>query len=224
MKIWRMLLLLLGVVGVAAGCGAEDRREQAVQAPAEKAAPILAEKIATISQAEIAVASSGASFAPVAAVLVPHCAPCHSPNGRMGPPPEGFIATSYTTLLESGERAWIVPGQPLASELYRRIKGYSLPRMPFDGPPFLSDAEVELVGEWIAAGAPDDSGRPAPLPVGARVRLGGTLSDPWHLDGLPLTVGPETRIDGTMTPGQRLEVRGRIGADGTIAVERVRGR
>lgn len=222
MKIWPMLLLL-GVVGVAGGCGAEDRGEKAVQAPAEEAAPTPVE-IAAVSQAEVAVAPGGASFAPVAAVLVPRCSPCHSPNGRMGPPPEGFVATGYDTLLESGERAWIVPGQPLASELYRRIKGYSLPQMPFGGPPYLSDAEVELVGEWIAAGAPDDQGQPAPLPVGARVRLGGTLSEPWILDGLPLTVGPETRIDGTMTPGQRLEVRGRIAADGTIAAERIRGR
>lgn len=177
----------------------------------------------SVAPAGYASSESGA-FTPVAAVLVPRCSPCHSPNGIMDRPPEGFVATSYATLLESSERAWIVPGHPLASELYRRIQGHSLPRMPFNGPPYLTESEIDLIGDWIAAGAPDDNGRPAPLPVGARVRLGGTLGERWQLDGLNLEVAPGARIEEPLPPGQRVEVRGRVGTDGVIAVERIRGR
>ncbi|WP_305042525.1 c-type cytochrome domain-containing protein [Geoalkalibacter sp.] len=163
-------------------------------------------------------------FSRVAAVLVPRCATCHSPNGRMGPAPEGFVATSHASLLDARERAWIVPGDPRASELVRRIRGQSLPRMPFDGPPYLSAADIELIEEWIAAGAPNDQGQPAPLPVGARVRLGGTLSGHWQLDGLPLKVAAGTRIRENLRVGQRVEVRGWVESDGTIGVERIRAR
>ena len=229
MKIWLVLLLLVGVSGAAGGCGAQDGEEQAVSGPPAVAVPGEA-AVAPEAAAPVppAISASGPksdpAFAPVAAVLVPRCSSCHSPDGRMGPPPEGFVATGYATLLENTERAWIVPGQPLASEVYRRIQGYSLPRMPFDGPPFLTEEQITLVGEWISAGAPDDQGRPAPLPVGARVRLGGTLSAPWELDGLPLAAAPGARIEGEMVPGQRVEVRGRLGPEGEITVERIRGR
>lgn len=163
-------------------------------------------------------------FSPVAAILVPRCATCHSPNGRMGPAPEGFVATSYENLLDARERAWIVPGHPLASELARRIRGQSLPRMPFDGPPYLGEGDIEIIENWIAAGAPNDQGRTAPLPVGARVRLGGTLSGRWQLDGLPLRVAPGTRIRENLSLGQRVEVRGWVESDGAIAAERIRSR
>jgi hypothetical protein len=42
--------------------------------------------------------------------------------------------------------------------------------MSFDGPPYLSDDEIRLIGDWIAAGAPDDAGSWAPVPAGAGVR------------------------------------------------------
>jgi len=96
--------------------------------------------------------------------------------------------------------------------------------MPFDGPPYLSEADIELIEEWIAAGAPNDQGQPAPLPVGARVRLGGTLSGHWQLDGLPLKVAAGTRIRENLRVGQRVEVRGWVESDGTIGVERIRAR
>jgi hypothetical protein len=47
----------------------------------------------------------------------------------------------------------IIPGNPDKSELVRRIKGISKPRMPKDGPPWLSAKEIALVEGWIAADA-----------------------------------------------------------------------
>lgn len=158
------------------------------------------------------------------ALLVQRCAVCHSPQGKMGPAPEGFIATSYSSLLDARERAWIVPGQPLASEVVRRIQGLSLPRMPFDGPPYLDDAEISVIETWIAAGATDSDGRIAPLPAGARVRLGGTLTGQWLLDGLPLHVDTQSRIRESFRPGQRVQVRGWVDSAGNIRVDRIRSR
>lgn len=158
------------------------------------------------------------------ALLVQRCAVCHSPQGKMGPAPEGFIATSYANLLDARERAWIVPGRPLASEVLRRIQGLSLPRMPFDGPPYLNDTEISVIEDWIAAGAPNSEGLNASLPIGARVRLGGTLTGQWLLDGLPLHVDTQSRIRETFRPGQRVQVRGWVDSAGNIRVDRIRAR
>lgn len=57
----------------------------------------------------------------------------------------------------------------------RRIRGSARPRMPLDGPPYLSEAEVALISRWIDAGA-------------------------------------------------YVEVRGRVGDDGAVIVERIRPR
>lgn len=81
-----------------------------------------------------------------------------------------------------------------------------------------------MVEKWIAAGARDDAGEPAPVPVGARVRLGGVLSDLWAVDGQPFVFDGATRFDAPLRPGQRVEVRGHISADGVIRATRVRGR
>ena len=47
----------------------------------------------------------------------------------------------------------IVPFDSAGSELVKRIRGISLPRMPFDGPPFLSEEEISIIEVWIDAGA-----------------------------------------------------------------------
>jgi hypothetical protein len=47
----------------------------------------------------------------------------------------------------------IVPGSPDKSELVRRLKGISKPRMPKDGPPWLSEMQITVIEKWIAAGA-----------------------------------------------------------------------
>ena len=142
----------------------------------------------------------------------------------MGPAPEGLRLTSYGQTLASGERARVVPGHPAASELVRRIRGQAQPRMPFDGPPYLSEAEIGLIEDWIAQGARNAEGTPAPVPRGARVRLHGTLSDSWRLDGLPLEVSRRTRLDKKPGPGDYVEVRGRLDADGRVVAERIRRR
>ncbi|RMF58205.1 MAG: hypothetical protein D6748_09440, partial [Calditrichaeota bacterium] len=111
-----------------------------------------------------------------------------------------------------------------ASELVRRIKGLAHPRMPFDGPPYLSDSEIRLIEKWVQQGARDSSGTPAPLPVNARIRLHGTLSGKWILDGLPLKVNSSTRLKKSPQPGDYVRVRGIILPDGSIQAVRIRRR
>jgi mono/diheme cytochrome c family protein len=163
------------------------------------------------------------TYADVQPILGARCAKCHTESGQMGPAPEGLLLNNYANTLAAGERARIVPGRPAASELVRRIRGQSLPRMPFDGPPYLSDAEIRLIERWIEHGARDPEGKPAPVPVGARVRLGGTLVAPAQLDDLRFTQGGRVRARDAAVGG-RAELRGTVAPDGSIVAERLRGR
>lgn len=160
----------------------------------------------------------------VAPIFASRCVKCHSTYGLMGSAPEGLLLNSYSTILDRHERVRVVPGASGASELVRRIRGQSQPQMPYDGPPFLSDEEVQLIVDWIDQGARDTNGQPAPSPVGARVRLQGVLGEGWTLDSLQLVVGPDTRIDKSPSVGDFVEVRGRWGQDGRLLVERIRRR
>lgn len=187
---------------------------QTVAAP-EPVQPTVAERLAS---------SEPVTYTSVAPIFATRCAKCHTDDGLMGPPPEGFRLTSHAATVAIDDRVRVVPGHPDASELMRRIRGQALPRMPFDGPPYLSADEIALIDRWIAEGARDSEGRLAALPVGAKIRLDGRLTGRWDLDGLPLTVSRSTRIDKSPGVGDYVEVRGRVGADGEVFVERLRRR
>lgn len=158
----------------------------------------------------------------VAPLLATRCAQCHTDNGAMGPPPEGYRLTSYEATLSTADRVRVVPGQPAASELLRRVQGHSRPRMPYNGPPWLSADDTQLIADWIAQGARNAQGQPAPVPVGARVRLGGTLDSQGRLDGLPLHMAPGARLDKMPRAGEAAQLRGRVGEGGRVEVERGR--
>ncbi|MET0167085.1 MAG: c-type cytochrome domain-containing protein [Vicinamibacterales bacterium] len=160
----------------------------------------------------------------VAPIFATRCAKCHTDKGVMGAAPEGYRLTSHESTLSTVDRARVVPGKPDASELVRRIRGQALPRMPFDGSPYLSSDEIRLIEDWVAQGARDADGKVAPNPTGAAVRLHGTLGSGWQLDGLDLAVGGRTRIDKSPKPGDYVEVRGRLDEAANVKVERLRRR
>ncbi|MBT9556121.1 MAG: hypothetical protein IV100_08840 [Myxococcales bacterium] len=99
-------------------------------------------------------------------VIMPKCVPCHDPNsgaggssaGNIGFQVGGLDLTTRDAALAGGVNsagALVTPGQPCDSLLYQKT-GRSPPvgvRMPFDGPPFLTDEERGLVADWIAEGA-----------------------------------------------------------------------
>lgn len=158
----------------------------------------------------------------VKAIFASRCTKCHAEAGLMGGPPEGYRLDGYDHIVgEYDDYARVVPGNPSGSLLVRIIKGQSRPRMPFDGPPYLSDDEIRVIGDWVAQGAPDDNGRPAPMPVGARVRLEGRLTAYWRLDDLALVVNGRTRVDESPRVGSRVEVRGEVLPNGQILATRI---
>ncbi|MSO70189.1 MAG: hypothetical protein EXQ98_07955, partial [Alphaproteobacteria bacterium] len=159
----------------------------------------------------------------VAPIFARQCVKCHNQKGLMGPPPEGYQLDSYAHVLSRDDRVRVVPGSPDASELVRRIRGQARPRMPFDGPPFLTEDEIQLIERWIAEGARDSTGKKAPIPVGAHVRLEGTLTAHWQLDGYPLVVQRNARVRDA-SPGSYVRVRGRIDDQGQVIVNRIDGK
>lgn len=164
------------------------------------------------------------TFLHVAPIFAVRCAKCHTDNGVMGAAPEGYRLTSHEAALTTADRVRVVPRNPNASELVRRIRGQARPRMPLDGPPYLTGEEIRLIEDWIAQGARSVDGTTAAMPPGAAVRLHGTLGSRWQLDELPLVVGARTRIDKSPGPGDYVEVRGRLGEGGVVEVERLRRR
>lgn len=162
------------------------------------------------------------TYADVQPILGARCARCHTDNGSMGAPPEGYRLNNYVNTVASADRARIVPGQPEASELLRRIRGLSQPRMPFDGPPWLDEAQTRLIEAWIAAGARDADGKPMAVPVGARVRLRGVLTAPDAVDGARFAGRP--RQDRRVDVGSAVELEARVGSDGRLVGERLRRR
>ncbi len=165
------------------------------------------------------------NYSDVAPILLGSCVMCHVPNGMMGDPPEGYRLDSYETTVSRVDRLRVVPGNALASELFRRIKGHALPRMPFNGPPYLNDEEIQRIGQWIDDGARDASGKPATIMTAAQVRLHGRLTQQWVLDGLELTVHSGTRFKNSPEVGSYVRIDGRVSADGrTIIADRIRKR
>ena len=164
------------------------------------------------------------TFAQVAPILARRCAKCHAEGGLMGGPPEGYRLNSYSAAVASADRARILPGNPDGSELVRRIRGQAIPRMPFDGPPYLNAEEIRLIEAWVVDGARSTAGEVAPIPIGARVRLHGVLSGRWRLDDLPLNVATDTRIDENLRVGDQVRIRGTVRPDGSIQIQRIRSR
>lgn len=186
--------------------------------------PGSAERSTEVDSSPAVSPGSTVNYAHVEKLLVRRCVKCHSPSGLMGGPPEGYLLTSYAATLSHEDRARVVPGSADSSELVRRIRGQARPRMPYDGPPFLDDAEIALIVAWINQGARDAQGKPASLPTGAKVRLHGRLEANWRLDSLPLKVNAATRLEHSPRTGDYVQVRGRLASGGALIIERIRPR
>lgn len=163
-------------------------------------------------------------YGQVAPIFDARCVKCHAAKGQLGPPPEGIRMDSYEMVIKGGERPIVVPGLPGASPLVRSVLGQSRPRMPMDGPPYLDAPETDLISLWVKEGARSDSDAVAPLPVGARIRLGGTLTDRWSLDGTAFTVDGKTRIRKKPVIGAYVQVRAVLTESGGIHATEIRTR
>jgi hypothetical protein len=81
------------------------------------------------------------------------CLSCHNDSKKSG----GLSAATYETLMKGGSKGRVInPGNPSASDLFRRVNlapGRS-DFMPKDGKTPLDKNEVAAIGWWIAQGAP----------------------------------------------------------------------
>jgi len=90
-------------------------------------------------------------WAEVSAIFKVHCVMCHSAVAGAS---KGLRLDDYDAALIGSERgAVLMPGNAAESELVRRLRGQSVPRMPFLSRP-LPDDQIALIESWIAAGLP----------------------------------------------------------------------
>jgi Ethylbenzene dehydrogenase/Planctomycete cytochrome C len=93
---------------------------------------------------------SGVSFATqVLPIFMMHCAGCHPPFASLN-------LQSYSGVLAGGSSGpAVIPGNPAGSLLIRRVLGQIPPQMPLGSAP-LSPQNIQLISDWIAAGAPNN--------------------------------------------------------------------
>ncbi len=96
-------------------------------------------------------------------IFTPTCAAigCHDPLGRQSQ----MVLTAgqaYANIVNAGsvempQLRRVQPGDHTNSYLYRKITGVGITgdRMP-QGGPYLNDAQIKLVRDWIRRGAPND--------------------------------------------------------------------
>lgn len=84
-------------------------------------------------------------------IFTKYCINCHSSYVAA----LGLRLDSYNAALAGSVRgAVLLPGNPANSEVVRRLRGESVPRMPFLGYPLKQD-EIELIERWIDGGLLD---------------------------------------------------------------------
>ena len=88
----------------------------------------------------------------VFAIFSERCVMCHS---EVAGASKGLRLDSYEATITGSEKGPVlVPGNPEGSELIKRLRGDSLPRMPFLSRP-LPEEQLHLIETWIRAGVPN---------------------------------------------------------------------
>jgi hypothetical protein len=93
------------------------------------------------------------------------CTSCHSDTGRT---PSGGLnlnhAVAYEQLVnrpvnEKAGATRVIPNDSASSYLLQKLMGAATitgRRMPFNGPPYLSDGQIQIIQRWIDTGAPNN--------------------------------------------------------------------
>lgn len=99
-----------------------------------------------------ALAESTTSFSEdVAPLFQAKCQACHNSQTALG----GWDSTTYESATTTGtSRNVVVPGDVLNSVLAQRVSGTQGAVMPPSGK--MSDADIQIILDWIAAGAPEN--------------------------------------------------------------------
>ena len=92
------------------------------------------------------------------------CTQCHNAVGSRFNGLDLTSAVAYTNLVNASSREKpstmrVVPGNPDNSYLVQKLEGRSGIvglRMPFSGPPYLTDGQITVIKRWIEIGAPNN--------------------------------------------------------------------
>jgi mono/diheme cytochrome c family protein len=88
----------------------------------------------------------------VSMIFAERCVMCHSAVAGAS---KGLRLDNYAASLAGGKNgAVLVPGNIAGSELIRRLRGQSTPRMPFLSRPLPED-QIAIIERWIEAGLPE---------------------------------------------------------------------
>jgi hypothetical protein len=146
----RHYIRLLTITALAAGAGACDEKLSNIAGPTPNLEPTFSSIQANIFEATD---SSGRTA----------CVNCHTNVGRI---PAGQLNllhdAAYDQLVNraSSEQTnlnRVTPNNPDASYLVRKLEGsagITGVRMPQNGPPFLTQGQIDIVRRWIELGAP----------------------------------------------------------------------
>lgn len=146
----RMVLLAAACTGFAA-C---DEKLSTLAGPTPNLEPTFASIQRDIFEATDSAGGAGTRAA---------CTQCHTNTGRN---PSGGMNlnhdVAYDQIVNAAVRGKpgavrVVPGDPNNSYLIQKLEGAASiagRRMPFTGPPFLTDGQILIIRRWIAIGAP----------------------------------------------------------------------
>ena len=146
----KRLSLIVGLCVVAAALAACDEKLSKLAGPT----PGLEPTFASIQQDIFETTDSAGRQA---------CTVCHTSTGRN---PAGGMNVNhdvaYDQLVNAPVRGKagairVIPGDPDNSYLIQKLEGRADivgRRMPFNGPPFLTDGQILIIRRWIAIGAP----------------------------------------------------------------------
>ena len=145
----------------------------------------------------------------IAPILRTHCAGCHNEADREGE----FSVETFASLNQGGDKgATLKPGDPEGSLLVKLIEGRAKPVMPPKDEPRVSMAELALLRQWIADGAPGpqrDESILKHLEV-PEVAVSGRVALPWTAaeyspDGKILALGTAGRVEFRNAAGRRAQ-------------------
>ncbi len=156
-------------------------------------------------------------------IFTPICTACHIGANA----PQGMrldAANSYAMIVgvpsnEVPALKRINPGNPDASYLVQKIQGTAAQgvRMPANGPPYLSQEQIDLVRRWVAGGALPASVAPNNLTVTGSVPASGEVA-PAGLDKLAVIFAGD--VDASLAASGTFELRD--GFDQPVALADVR--
>jgi hypothetical protein len=121
-------------------------------------------------------------------ILRDQCVACHNPDKTRG----GLVVGTYTAIMAGGSSGEVVkPGDPDGSRLFLLAAHKQEPHMPPKSPPMAAD-RLELIRQWILAGALENAGSKARAAAKPKLDVGLTSVVKGKPEGPPPM--PPTRL------------------------------